>query len=270
MKKGFLAIAIFSLFTFHLSPFTLNAQEVKIKRGKATMTEEQYNAMKAKADDYDRMVSENAVLRKQAQRPVPQSFNDSASYAIGRDIYNQWIQQNLGIDGIMAGQAMIDCAKGQNSWTDQMARPLLQRFQQNFERRQREGVQENIKAGERFLENVSNNKSVYTTPSGLKYLRLKEGNGKKPKATDRVKVHYTGKLIDGTTFDSSVERGEPITFALNQVIPGWTEGLQLMDEGSKYMLYIPYNLGYGEQQAGAIPPGSTLVFEVELLEINPK
>ena len=85
-----------------------------------------------------------------------------------------------------------------------------------------------------------------------------------------MKVHYTGKLIDGTTFDSSVDRGEPITFALNQVIPGWTEGLQLMDEGSRYMLYIPYNLGYGEQPVGSIPAGSTLVFEVELLEINPK
>ena len=85
-----------------------------------------------------------------------------------------------------------------------------------------------------------------------------------------MKVHYTGTLIDGTVFDSSVERGEPATFPLNQVIPGWTEGLQLMDEGSKYMLYIPYNLGYGEQPVGDIPAGSTLTFEVELLEINPK
>ena len=247
-----------------------SAQEVKIKRGKATMTEEQYNALKAKADAYDKAQAELATLRKQNARPFPKTFNDSASYAIGRDIYNQWAQQNLGINGIMAGQAMIDCAKGQNSWTDQMARPLLQRFQQDFERRQREGVQENIKAGERYLEQISNNKSVFTTKTGLKYRRLRDGNGKKPKLTDRVKVHYTGKLIDGTVFDSSVERGEPITFALNQVIPGWTEGLQLMDEGSKYLLYIPYNLGYGEQQAGSIPPGSTLTFEVELLEINPK
>jgi len=247
-----------------------SAQEVKIKRGKATMTEEQYNALKAKADACDKAQAELATLRKQSARPFPKTFNDSASYAIGRDIYNQWAQQNLGINGIMAGQAMIDCAKGQNSWTDQMARPLLQRFQQDFERRQREGVQENIKAGERYLEQISNNKSVFTTKSGLKYRRLRDGNGKKPKLTDRVKVHYTGKLIDGTVFDSSVERGEPITFSLNQVIPGWTEGLQLMDEGSKYLLYIPYNLGYGEQQAGSIPPGSTLTFEVELLEINPK
>lgn len=250
--------------------FGATAQEVKIKRGKATMSEEQYNALKAKADAYDRAQDELATLRRQAQPAAPQNFIDSASYAIGRDVYNSWRQQNLGINGLMAGQAMIDCAKGQSRWGDETSRPLLQRFQQEFERRQRQGVQDNIKAGEKFMQEVSNNKSVYTTKSGLKYRRLKEGNGKKPGLTDRVKVHYTGKLIDGTTFDSSVERGEPITFALNQVIPGWTEGLQLMDEGSKYMLYIPYNLGYGEQQAGAIPPGSTLVFEVELLEINPK
>ncbi len=264
MKKVFLILAVCLMVT------AASAQEVKIKRGKATMTEEQYNALKAKADAYDKAQAELTTLRKQNAKVWPKSFNDSASYAIGRDIYNQWAQQNLGINGAMAGQAMIDCAKGQNSWTDQMARPLLQRFQQEFERRQREGVQANIKAGEQFLKEVSNNKSVYTTKSGLKYRKLRAGNGKMPKATDRVKVHYTGKLIDGTTFDSSVDRGEPITFALNQVIPGWTEGLQLMDEGSKYLLYIPYNLGYGERDMGNIPAGSTLVFEVELLEINPK
>ena len=264
MKRVFLMLAVCLMVT------AASAQEVKIKRGKATMTEEQYNALKAKADAYDKAQAELTTLRKQNAKVWPKRFNDSASYAIGRDIYNQWAQQNLGINGAMAGQAMIDCAKGQNSWTDQMARPLLQRFQQEFERRQREGVQANIKAGEQFLKEVSNNKSVYTTKSGLKYRKLRAGNGKMPKATDRVKVHYTGKLIDGTTFDSSVDRGEPITFALNQVIPGWTEGLQLMDEGSKYLLYIPYNLGYGERDMGNIPAGSTLVFEVELLEINPK
>ena len=252
MKKTILLMATCALMG------TAAAQDIQIKKGKVTMTEAQYNELRAKADAYDKMIA------------APAKFNDSASYAIGRDIYNQWAQQKLGINGTMAGQAMIDCAKGQNSWTDQMARPLLQRFQQEFERRQHEGVQANIKAGEQFLKEVSNNKSVYTTKSGLKYRKLRAGNGKMPKVTDRVKVHYTGKLIDGTVFDSSVDRGEPITFALNQVIPGWTEGLQLMDEGSKYLLYIPYNLGYGERDMGNIPAGSTLVFEVELLEINPK
>lgn len=264
MKKAFVLLALCSI------AFAVDAQDVTVKKGKVTMTEQQYNDMKAKADAYDRAVADLAAARQQAAPAVPHSFNDSASYAIGRDIYNQWAQQQLGINGVMAGQAMKDCAEGHSTWTDHMARPLLQRFQQEFERKQRAGVQDNIDAGQKYLEQISLNKSVYTTESGLKYRMVKEGNGKKPKITDRVKVHYTGTLIDGTTFDSSVERGEPITFALNQVIPGWTEGLQLMDEGSKYMLYIPYNLGYGEQQAGIIPPGSTLIFEVELLEINPK
>lgn len=247
-----------------------SAQDVKIKKGKATMSEEQYNALKAKADAYDKAKAELEAVRKQSAPARPKTFNDSASYAIGRDVYTSWARQQLGIDGVMAGQAMIDCVKGTQQMNDQMAQPLLQRFQQDFENRQRAGVQANIKAGEEYMKEVSNNKSVYTTATGLKYRKISEGNGKRPKATDRVKVHYTGSLINGKVFDSSVERGEPITFALNQVIPGWTEGLQLMDEGSKYMLYIPYNLGYGEQNMGDIPPGSTLIFEVELIEINPK
>ena len=109
-----------------------------------------------------------------------------------------------------------------------------------------------------------------TTESGLKYTLTAKGNGAKPTKGDAVIVHYTGKLTNGTVFDSSVERGEPISFPLNGVIPGWTEGLQLMAVGSKYRFYIPYNLAYGERGAGQqIPPYSTLIFEVELLEINP-
>ena len=212
-----------------------------------------------------------------AQNVELKSFNDSASYAIGRDIFRNWEQQQLGIDARIAGQALIDAANGQSRLNDQQAFPLLQRFQKEFERRQMEQearnnpvARENIEKGEKFMKEIGNNKSVYTTKSGLKYRRVKEGNGKHPKATDRVKVHYTGTLIDGKKFDSSVDRGEPLTFPLNQVIPGWTEGLQLMDEGSKYILYIPYNLGYGTRDMGDIPAGSTLIFEVELLEINPE
>ena len=205
----------------------------------------------------------------QAQEVVPMTFNDSASYAIGRDIYRQWQGQQLGINGTMAGQAMMDAAQGKELFGDDVAIPLLQRFQREFELRNNAAARENIEKGEKYMREISNNKSVYTTQSGLKYRRLKEGNGKRPTATDRVKVHYTGKLIDGKVFDSSVERGAPLTFPLNQVIPGWTEGLQLMDEGSKYILYVPYNLGYGTRDMGNIPAGSTLIFEVELLEINP-
>lgn len=107
-----------------------------------------------------------------------------------------------------------------------------------------------------------------TTPSGLKYKVEKEGTGKSPSATDNVTVHYTGMLTDGTVFDSSVQRGEPATFPLNRVIPGWTEGLQLMKEGGKTTFYIPYNLAYGEMGSGPIPPKSDLIFEVELIKVN--
>lgn len=244
------------------------AQDVKIKKGKATMTEAYYNELKAKAEAYDQLKAKADAYDQ--LRAAPVTFNDSASYAIGRDIYNQWNAQQLGIDGRMAGLAMMECAIAQPRFGDNVAHPLLQRFQRAFEERSQAAGRENIEKGEKFLKEISNNKSVYTTKSGLKYRKIKDGNGKKPKATDRVKVHYTGKLIDGTTFDSSVDRGQPITFGLGDVIPGWTEGLQLMDEGSKYMLYIPYNLGYGMRDMGNIPAGSTLVFEVELLEINPK
>lgn len=206
-----------------------------------------------------------------AQNVELKSFNDSASYAIGRDIFRNWEQQQLGIDARIAGQALIDAANGQSHLNDQQAYPLLQRFQEEFELRNNPAARENIEKGKQFMQEISNNKSVYTTRSGLKYRRVKEGNGKRPTATDKVKVHYTGTLIDGKKFDSSYDRGTPATFPLNAVIPGWTEGLQLMDEGSKYILYIPYNLGYGVRGAGNdIPGGSTLIFEVELLEINPE
>lgn len=117
---------------------------------------------------------------------------------------------------------------------------------------------------------VATDSTYARTETGLKYMVVKEGTGAKPKADDTVLVHYTGKLLDGTVFDSSVERGEPISFPLNQVIKGWTEGLQLMREGGKYIFYIPTDLAYGAQGApGAIPPYSDLVFEVELIKVNP-
>ena len=124
------------------------------------------------------------------------------------------------------------------------------------------------KEGEDFLAENTKKEGVITTESGLQYEVIKMGDGKKPTANDNVKVHYHGTFIDGTVFDSSVERGEPIVFGLNQVISGWTEALQLMPVGSKFKLYIPSDLAYGAQQAGQIPPYSTLIFEVELLGIE--
>ncbi len=123
--------------------------------------------------------------------------------------------------------------------------------------------------GETFLASNKTKEGVVTTSSGLQYKVVTTGKGKKPVANDQVTVHYTGKLLDGTVFDSSVERGEPATFGVTQVIPGWTEALQLMHEGDKWMLYIPYELAYGERGAGGqIPPYATLVFEVELIKVN--
>lgn len=280
MKKTLIIIAVLAL------GITATAQNVTIKKGKVTMSEADYNLLKQKAEMYEqtkKTLDETLeAYQKQQQmndmyRPIVlKTFNDSASYAIGKDIYQNWLQQNLGINGEAAGQSMIDCYKGQNTWNEATMRPLLQRFQQEFEKREREKQEQmsaskdqNIAEGEKFLKENALNKSVYQTKSGLQYKIVKKGNGKHPKANDQVKVHYTGKLLNGKVFDSSVQRGEPITFGLNQVIPGWTEGLQLMDEGSSYILYIPYNLAYGEQNMGDIPAGSTLIFEVELIEVIP-
>jgi len=127
---------------------------------------------------------------------------------------------------------------------------------------------ENKKQGEEFLSENKKKKDVVTTKSGLQYIVLSKGKGKKPKATDQVKVHYKGTLIDGTEFDSSYKRGEPVIFPANQVIPGWTEALQLMNVGSKYKLFIPSDLAYGKQGPPQIGPNATLIFEVELLSIE--
>ncbi|MCR5003958.1 MAG: FKBP-type peptidyl-prolyl cis-trans isomerase [Bacteroidales bacterium] len=124
------------------------------------------------------------------------------------------------------------------------------------------------KQGEDFLEANKKEDGVVVLPSGLQYKVIKKGTGAKPKATDQVVCHYEGTLVDGTKFDSSWDRNQPAQFGLNQVIPGWTEGLQLMNEGSEYMLYIPYKLGYGEAGAhGAIPPYAALIFRVELIKV---
>ena len=129
-------------------------------------------------------------------------------------------------------------------------------------------AEEQKKEGVIFLDKKKSNEGVQVTATGLQYKHNVEGTGAQPDADDEVTVHYEGRLIDGTVFDSSIKRGEPATFGLNQVIPGWTEGLQLMKEGGKATLYIPQNLGYGAQDMGTIPAFSTLVFEVELIKVN--
>ena len=149
----------------------------------------------------------------------------------------------------------------------------MQEFFAKQEAKQKAEAAEKGKAakqdGEKFLAENGKKEGVITTASGLQYQVLREGNGQSPKATDTVECHYEGTLIDGTKFDSSYDRGQTATFPLNQVIAGWTEGLQLMKEGGKYRFFIPYELGYGERGAGAsIPPFSTLVFDVELVSVK--
>lgn len=284
MKKILFAAALLSFFNLQFSLLHAQTPDVTIKKGKAVIDEAYYYQLKQKADAYNKMVEQNDELQRQVDnankelrkhsKPAISSFNDSASYAIGKDIATNWQQQNLGLNLRVVAQSLIDMAEGKNTWDRNTMQPILQRFQQQFDKREQEkrqkmmeSVGKNKEEGAKFLKENANNKSVYTTKSGLQYKVLKKGNGKRPSANSTVKVHYTGTLIDGTKFDSSHDRGTPMEFPVGAVIPGWTEGLQLMDEGSEYMLYIPYNLGYGENPVGDIPPGSTLIFDVELIEI---
>ena len=200
---------------------------------------------------------------------------DKLSYALGLGIGRQLAQmgaEQLSIDDF--AQAIKDVvAGGQLKLDEAEAQVIVQEFFQKQEEKHRAAAAEMGKKakeeGEKYLAENAKKEGVVTLPSGLQYLVIKEGNGKRPKATDKVKCHYEGMLVDGTLFDSSVQRGEPATFPLNQVIAGWTEGLQLMTEGSKYRFFIPYTLGYGERGAGAsIPPVAALVFDVELIEVQ--
>ena len=199
---------------------------------------------------------------------------DKLSYALGIGIGTQL--RDLGATNLVAEdftQAIIDMIKGNESAIDSHeAQKLVNDFIQDAEaRKHAEMAAKGSKAkaeGENFLKENSQKNGIKTLPSGLQYEVLKEGNGKKPKATDNVKCHYEGTLIDGTIFDSSYKRGEPAVFPLNGVIAGWTEGLQLMNEGAKYRFYIPFNLAYGENGAGnLIPPYAALIFDVELIAV---
>ena len=200
---------------------------------------------------------------------------DKLSYALGIGIGSQLAgmgARELNIDDF--AQAIKDVISGSQLKVDNVeAQTLVQNFFQEQEVKQQAAAAEAGKAakaeGEAFLAENGKKEGIVTLPSGLQYQVLKEGNGKNPSATDQVVCHYEGTLIDGTVFDSSYQRNQPATFGLNQVIPGWTEGVQLMQEGAKYRFFIPYKLAYGERGAGAqIPPFATLVFDVELIEVK--
>ncbi len=193
---------------------------------------------------------------------------DKISYALGLSMGQNLMSsgvESLNYADLAEGiKDVLEKQKPQISY--QEAQQVLNTFFQELEQKVAGAAKE---AGEKFLAENAKREGVKTTPSGLQYEVLEATIGQKPKATDKVKVHYEGTLTDGTVFDSSYKRGEPITFGLNQVIAGWTEGLQLMSIGSKYKLYIPYQLGYGTQGAGgSIPPYAALIFTVELLGIE--
>lgn len=192
---------------------------------------------------------------------------DNVSYALGMSIGHQLQQMNateLNIDDF--AQAIKDVFAAKVQMTDAEAQTAVQTF---FQQKAEEQAAAAKAEGENFLAENAKKPGVKTLPSGLQYQVLREGNGRKPTATDQVDCHYEGTLINGQVFDSSYRRGETATFGLNQVIKGWTEGLQLMQEGAKYRFFIPYNLAYGEQGAGqAIPPYAALIFDVELIKVK--
>jgi len=199
---------------------------------------------------------------------------DKLSYALGLGIGQQLAQMgatDLNVDDF--AQSIRDVLEGRelkvsHREAQQIVQAYFQKKEQEMNAERAEKGKTAKSEGEKYLAENAKKEGVVTLPSGLQYQVLKEGNGRKPTAKDQVKCHYEGFLIDGTVFDSSVQRGEPAVFGLQQVIAGWTEGLQLMQEGAKYRFFIPYRLAYGEGGAGQlIPPFAALIFDVELIEV---
>jgi len=199
---------------------------------------------------------------------------EKISYALGMNISASVLQLPLKVNHELIIAAVTDLLRGgQPQLTQEEYQSAMQEFQKMLQQeaaeKNRKSGEENAAAGRKFLEENAKKEGVKVTPSGLQYLVIKEGEGDCPKATDTVKVHYEGTLISGQIFDSSVKRGEPVEFPLNHVIPGWTEGVQLMKPGAKYRFFIPSELAYGEHGAGeAIGPNSTLIFDVELIAVK--
>ncbi|HBU44543.1 MAG TPA: peptidylprolyl isomerase, partial [Porphyromonadaceae bacterium] len=190
---------------------------------------------------------------------------DKLSYALGMSMASSLVNSGLNqIDTDSFVKAFIEVIN--NGAAEMSPQEANQYIQEYLSKRQNEMLGENLRIGRKFLEENKKKNGVITLASGLQYEILKEGSGPKPKATEKVKCHYHGTLINGKVFDSSVERGQPAVFGVNQVIKGWVEALQLMSVGSKWRLYIPSELAYGSQGAGSsIEPNSTLIFDVELL-----
>jgi FKBP-type peptidyl-prolyl cis-trans isomerase FklB len=209
-----------------------------------------------------------------AEPPPLQGEKARLGYSIGMDIGSTLKRQSIEVDADWLAKGLKDAyTGGKTLLTEEEARAQIQEFQKKLMEKQAEAMKQlsekNKAEGEKFLAENAKKEGVKTLPSGLQYKVITPGTGKTPKATDTVTTHYKGTLIDGTEFDSSYKRGEPATFPVAGVIPGWTEALQLMKEGAKWQLFLPPSLAYGERGAGRdIGPNATLIFDVELISVQ--
>ena len=211
-----------------------------------------------------------------AEEMTLKSEKDKVSYIIGREIGNNLKSQAIDVEPEILARGIKDAFSGAKPiMTEEEMREVMTAFQKEVMAKRQELAKQlgekNKKEGESFLAQNKTKEGVKTLPSGLQYKVIKSGTGKKPKATDTVTTQYRGTLTDGTEFDSSYSRGQPATFPVNGVIPGWTEALQLMEEGAKWQVFVPPNLAYGERGAGPkIGPNATLIFEIELISVQEK
>ena len=206
----------------------------------------------------------------QEKSPQLKDQKDKVSYSIGMNIGFNLSKQKVDINPDILAAGIKDSIAGKPLLTQDQVKDVMAQFEKDMEQKQKQAGEKNKADGAKFLEENKKKPGVKTTASGLQYKAEKEGTGVQPKATDMVTVNYRGTLIDGTEFDSSYKRGQPATFPVNGVIKGWTEALQLMKVGSKYQLWIPSNLAYGERSVSPeLGPNATLIFEVELMDAKP-
>ena len=206
----------------------------------------------------------------QEKSPQLKDQKDKVSYSIGMNIGFNLSKQKVDINPDILAAGIKDAIAGKPQLTQDQVKDVMAQFEKDMEQKQKQAGEKNKADGAKFLEENKKKPGIKTTASGLQYKAEKEGTGAQPKPTDMVTVNYRGTLIDGTEFDSSYKRGQPATFPVNGVIKGWTEALQLMKVGSKYQLWIPSNLAYGERSVSPeLGPNATLIFEVELMDAKP-
>jgi FKBP-type peptidyl-prolyl cis-trans isomerase FklB len=206
----------------------------------------------------------------QEKSPQLKDQKDKVSYSIGMNIGFNLSRQKVDVNPDILSAGIKDAIAGKPQLTQDQVKDVMAQFEKDMEQKQKQAGEKNKTDGAKFLEENKKKQGVKTTASGLQYKVMKDGTGANPKPTDMVTVNYRGTLIDGTEFDSSYKRGQPATFPVNGVIKGWTEALQLMKVGSKYQVFVPANLAYGERSVSPeLGPNATLIFEVELLDAKP-